>query len=92
MRSSALTRAARALRLQVPMPTLPAPIPDSVAVLGALPIAAVVLDAEDRFRFANPAAELFFQHSAASLRSFSLHDLLPGDNRLFRHPRPDPPA
>jgi two-component system nitrogen regulation sensor histidine kinase GlnL len=83
MRPSALTRAARALRLPVPVPTLPAPIPDSVVVLGALPIAAVVLDAEDRFRFANPAAELFFQHSAASLRTFSLHDLLPSDNRLF---------
>ncbi len=67
MRATALTRAARALRLPVPAaPVLP---PDAIAVLGALPIAAVVLDAEDRFRFANPAAELFFQHSAASLRS-----------------------
>jgi two-component system nitrogen regulation sensor histidine kinase GlnL len=83
MRSSALTRAARALRLPVPLPTIPPPVPDSVTVLGALPIAAVVLDAEDRFRFANPAAELFFQLSAASLQSYSLRDLLPRDNRLF---------
>ncbi|NKC30262.1 PAS domain-containing protein [Roseomonas sp. BU-1] len=59
------------------------PVPDCAAVLGALPIAAVVLDAEDRFRFANPAAELFFQQSAAALRGHSLRDLLPEDNRLF---------
>ncbi|MGG5885633.1 two-component system sensor histidine kinase NtrB [Falsiroseomonas sp. HC035] len=83
MRPSALTRAARALRLPVPLPTIPPPVPDSVVVLGALPIAAVVLDAQDRFRFANPAAELFFQHSAASLQSYTLRDLLPPDNRLF---------
>ncbi|MGX9965208.1 two-component system sensor histidine kinase NtrB [Roseomonas sp. F4] len=81
MRATALTRAARALRL--PVPTAPVLPPDAIAVLGALPIAAVVLDAEDRFRFANPAAELFFQHSAASLRSYSLRDLLPPDHRLF---------
>nr|WP_246602534.1 ATP-binding protein [Falsiroseomonas tokyonensis] len=81
MRSTALSRAARALRL--PMPAAAPAVPDSIAVLGALPIAAVVLDAQNRFRFANPAAELFFQHSAASLRSYSLHDLLPPDHRLF---------
>lgn len=58
-------------------------LPDSVAVLGALPIAVVVLDAEDRFRFANPAAELFFQQSASWLQAHALRDLLPGDHRLF---------
>ncbi|MBX6374342.1 MAG: PAS domain-containing protein [Acetobacteraceae bacterium] len=57
--------------------------PEASAILSALPIAAVVLDAEDRFRAANPAAELFFQLSAASLAATPLADLLPADNRLF---------
>jgi two-component system nitrogen regulation sensor histidine kinase GlnL len=57
--------------------------PEASAVLGALPVAAVVLDQEDRFRFANPAAELFFKLSAPSLEAQSLRDLLPPDNRLF---------
>ncbi len=57
--------------------------PDATAILAALPVAAVVLDEEDRVRFANPAAELFFQHSAASLAGMTLRDLLPEDNRLF---------
>ena len=57
--------------------------PEAAAVLGALPVAAVVLDQDDRFRFANPAAELFFQLSAPSLQALSLRDLLPPDNRLF---------
>jgi two-component system nitrogen regulation sensor histidine kinase GlnL len=63
-------------------PAVVAP-PESAAVLGALPVPAVVLDGEDRFRFANPAAELFFQLSAPSLTTMSLRDLLPEDNRLF---------
>jgi len=57
--------------------------PEAAAVLEALPVAAVVLDAEDRFLFANPAAELFFQLSAPSLATMSLRDLLPPDNRIF---------
>jgi two-component system nitrogen regulation sensor histidine kinase GlnL len=63
-------------------PARPA-VPDAAAVLGALPVPAVVLDREDRFLFANPAAELFFQLSAASLAALSLRELLPGDNRIF---------
>ena len=71
-------------RKQPPPPPRAAAIaPEAAAVLGALPVAAVVLDAEDRFRFANPAAELFFQLSAPSLVSLSLRDLLPPDNRIF---------
>ena len=52
-------------------------------MLSALPLPAVVLDAEDRFRYANPAAELFFDLSAASLAGLRLLDLLPPDSRLF---------
>jgi two-component system nitrogen regulation sensor histidine kinase GlnL len=58
-------------------------LPDSTAILAALPMPAVVLDGENRFRFANPAAELFFQLSQASLGGMALGELLPPDNRLF---------
>lgn len=59
------------------------PAPDGAMILAALPLPAVVLDAENRFRHANPAAELFFQLSSATLSSMALEDLLPPDNRLF---------
>jgi two-component system nitrogen regulation sensor histidine kinase GlnL len=59
------------------------PLPESAAILAALPMPAVVLDAENRFRYANPAAELFFQLSFASLAALRLADLLPEDSRLF---------
>jgi len=66
----------------MPAPAAPA-APDALAVLGALPMPVVVLDAEARFRFANPAAEQFFGLSAASLAQLRLADLLPEDGRLF---------
>ncbi len=62
--------------------TAPRPL-QAEAILSALPLPAVVLDAEDRFLFANPAAELFFQLSAASLAQVRLSDLLPADSRIF---------
>ncbi|MBS7812838.1 two-component system sensor histidine kinase NtrB [Roseococcus pinisoli] len=60
-----------------------AALPEAAAILSALPMPAVVLDAEERFRFANPAAELFFQHSTQTLLDMPLGELLPPDNRLF---------
>jgi two-component system nitrogen regulation sensor histidine kinase GlnL len=57
--------------------------PDSAAILLALPMPAVVLDGEDRFRFVNPAAELFFQQSQQTLMGVQLAELLPSDHRLF---------
>jgi len=57
--------------------------PDAAALLAVLPVAAVLVDAEDRFRYANTQAELFFQISAASLATHRLADLLPEDSRLF---------
>jgi two-component system nitrogen regulation sensor histidine kinase GlnL len=86
MRDGGLTRAVRVLRPALPRGegiARPARAMDAMAVLGALPVATVVLDGEDGFHFANPAAELFFQHSAASLAQMSLRDLLPIDNRIF---------
>jgi two-component system nitrogen regulation sensor histidine kinase GlnL len=61
----------------------PALLPDAAMVLSAMPMPAVVLDAENRFRYANPAAELFFQLSFASLAAMRLGDILPEDSRLF---------
>jgi two-component system nitrogen regulation sensor histidine kinase GlnL len=67
--------------LAVPRPAGIAP--EAAAVLGALPVATVVLDGENRFHYANPQAELFFKLSAPSLRALTLGDLLPQDNRIF---------
>jgi two-component system nitrogen regulation sensor histidine kinase GlnL len=61
----------------------PTALPDSAGILAALPMPAIVLDGEDRFRFANPAAELFFQQSMQTLMGMQLAELLPPDHRLF---------
>jgi two-component system nitrogen regulation sensor histidine kinase GlnL len=58
-------------------------LPDSIAVISALPVPVVVLDAENRFRSANPAAEQFFQLSFGSLAQIALDELIPHDSRLF---------
>lgn len=73
--------AKRALRV-VSGRAAPKPV-DSMAVLAALPIPVVLLDAENRFRFANPDAEQFFGISAAGLAQLALVDLLPADNPIF---------
>lgn len=64
-------------------PARPVPLPEAAAILAALPMPAVVLDAENRFRYANPAAELFFQLSFGTLAVMRLGDLMPEDSRLF---------
>lgn len=61
----------------------PAPI-DANAMLGALPVPAVLLDEKDRFRYANQAAEQFFGVSVLQLSQLTLGSLLPPDNPLFR--------
>ncbi|SDC40659.1 two-component system sensor histidine kinase NtrB [Belnapia rosea] len=66
-----------------PKPGRPVPLPDFGAILAALPMPAVVFDEEDRFRYVNPAAELFFQLSFGSLAVLRLGDLLPPDSRLL---------
>ncbi|MBO1079503.1 two-component system sensor histidine kinase NtrB [Roseomonas haemaphysalidis] len=58
-------------------------VPDSVAIVSALPVPVVVLDGDNRFRSANPAAEQFFQLSFGSLSQISLADLVPPDSRLL---------
>ncbi len=56
---------------------------DAAALLGALPVAVVLLDAENHFRHVNNAAEQFLGISAASLAQLRLDDLIPTDNPLF---------
>ena len=60
------------------------PIPvDHYAMLGAMPVPVVLLDAGDQFRFANQAAEQFFGLSQLQLGQMRLQMLLPDDNPLF---------
>ena len=64
------------------VPTRPAPL-DGLAMLGALPIPTVLLDASNRFRYANQAAEQFLGLSMLQLAQMTLGNLLPHDNPLF---------
>ena len=57
--------------------------PDPAAMLSAIPIACALVDAENRFRYANPAAEQFFALSIIQLRHIGLADLVPPDSKLF---------
>jgi two-component system nitrogen regulation sensor histidine kinase GlnL len=63
--------------------TLVRPQPDAAAMLSALPIACVLLDAQNRFVTANPAAEAFLTVSVSQLRHLSLGDLVGPDCALF---------
>ena len=66
--------------------TSSAAAPQGIAAL--LPFALLMLDADDRVTFANPAAERFFRHSSTFLRRRSLQDIsgpaLPALARLVR--------
>lgn len=73
---------ARAARL-VPGRNRGTQAPDTAAVLSALPVPVVLLDAENRFRHVNQAAEQFLGMSSASLAQLRLDDLVPSDNPLF---------
>ncbi len=56
---------------------------DTNALLGALPLPVVLLDADDRFRLVNQAAEQFLGISSAGLSQLRMQDLVPADNPLF---------
>ncbi len=71
-----VTRAALALRER-------RRAPDPVLILGALPVPVVMLDAEDRFRYVNPAGEQFLGISTSGLLQLRLRDLVPEDSPLF---------
>jgi two-component system, NtrC family, nitrogen regulation sensor histidine kinase GlnL len=77
--SSVVARAARLL----PGRNRGVPAPDAAAVLSALPVPVILLDADNRFRHVNQAAEQFLGVSASSLAQLYLSDLVPPDNPLF---------
>ncbi len=52
-------------------------------MLSAMPVACVLVDADNRFRYANPAAEQFFALSLTGLRHIGLADLVAADSALF---------
>ncbi len=56
---------------------------DPAVLLAALPVAAVLLDADDRVRFANPAAEQFLGASVGQLGLMRLSDIVASDSPLF---------
>lgn len=58
-------------------------IPDAGQILSALPVPLVLLDGEDRFIYANHAAEQFLGLSIAQLVQIRLADLVPPDNPIF---------
>jgi two-component system, NtrC family, nitrogen regulation sensor histidine kinase GlnL len=60
-----------------------APPPDPGAMFAAVPAACALIDRDNRFRAANPAAEDFFGLSITQLRHLALTDLVPADNPLF---------
>jgi two-component system nitrogen regulation sensor histidine kinase GlnL len=57
--------------------------PEAVAMMSALPVPVLVLDAEDRFTFANHAAEHFLGVSISQLFQLRLTDLLSADHPVF---------
>jgi two-component system nitrogen regulation sensor histidine kinase GlnL len=61
----------------------PPPPPDPAAMFAALPAACLLLDVDNRFRAANPAAEQFFALSQTQLRQHALADLIDDNNPVF---------
>ena len=56
---------------------------EHAALLSALSVAVVLLDAENHFRYANQAAEQFLGLSMVQLAQLQLVDLVPPDNPIF---------
>lgn len=75
-----MTRVSRTADAAISMPAHS--LADGRIVLAALPVAVVVVDGSNRFRFANQAAEHFLGLSATQLALLSLGDLIAPDSRL----------
>lgn len=56
---------------------------DALAMLNTLPVPAILLDSENRFRYANQAAELFLGVSLLQLGQLSLGAFVPADHPIF---------
>jgi two-component system nitrogen regulation sensor histidine kinase GlnL len=82
---SSVTKAVRRTVLSVVRrnPVPPSQLPEASTVLSALPVAVVVLSEDNRFTFANSAAEQFLGISLPQLAQMSLDDILPEDSPLF---------
>ena len=78
MRAPGRRAALALLDRQVPRRT-----PAAAAMISALPVPLIVLDGENRFTFANHAAEQFLGISSAQLGLLRLTDLVPADNPVF---------
>ncbi len=74
---------ARAARAMIGRSTERQRAPDAAQILSALAVPLVLIDAENRFRFVNHAAEQFLGISAGQLAQLRLTDLVPYDNPLF---------
>lgn len=74
---------ARAARAMIGRSTERQRAPDAAQILSALSVPLVLIDAENRFRFVNHAAEQFLGVSAGQLAQLRLTDLVPHDNPLF---------
>ena len=59
------------------------PAADTAAILSALPVPVMLLDANNRFCHVNHAAEQFLGVSASWLTQHRLDEMLPADNPLF---------
>ncbi len=69
--------------LPPPLGREPSSRPDGTALLSALPVAVLLLDAGNRFRYANHAAEQFLGLSMVQLAQHALGDLVPADSPIF---------
>lgn len=56
---------------------------DHAAILGALPVAVVVIDRSDRITYVNSTAETFFDASSAGLVGTHLKGQIPADSQIF---------
>jgi len=84
MRNGAVRLAPRDRPAHLPEPTAAlAPPPASAAILAALPVPVVVLDAANRLRFINNAAEQFLGVSSSAALQLRLGDFVAHDNPLF---------
>jgi two-component system nitrogen regulation sensor histidine kinase GlnL len=79
--TNAVTR--RVLKVVGRTPVEKPRVPDAAHLLSALPVPVVMIDAQDRFRFANHAAEQFLGISISQLAQLKLSDIVPPDNPLF---------
>jgi two-component system, NtrC family, nitrogen regulation sensor histidine kinase GlnL len=81
--STVVARASRLLGGRGRGAEAPAKAADPAAILGALSVPVILLDAENRFRHVNHATEQFLGISAAWLAQHRIDDLIPADNPLF---------